>query len=373
MNMNRILWGFMMIAALALLAGCGGGGGGTSLMVGGERATQALIDALQADHDAEETRANTAEGERDTAQAEVTRLTGELTTAQAEVTRLQGELMTAQGAQAEVTRLQGELMTAQAEVTRLTTDLNTANAELRRIRNETAAEMEKAMRADRMAREMRLRMALTDDNVAGANRIPATYTAKVAPDAASGVAATGPTITRSVAGNIEIDVNGDADDDYAGGSVMAGSGSWNSAMLTKTDAATETQDVLVIYTDIDEPSDRRFTDKYAQATLDNILQVTDQTNVQRARLVMASGFPSAPSTTWVYDGSQTGRSKSVMGYYDGVQGQYTCTATGNCTVSTDANGRLNASADWRFTPNSPNTATVKEPDSGRVRRGSGGG
>ena len=33
MNMKRISWGLMMIAAVALLAGCGGGGG-TSLMVG---------------------------------------------------------------------------------------------------------------------------------------------------------------------------------------------------------------------------------------------------------------------------------------------------------------------------------------------------
>ena len=72
MNMNRILWGFMTIAALALLAGCGGGGG-TSLMVdpdgsgprGEERATQALIDALEKDRDDEEMRADTAERERD--------------------------------------------------------------------------------------------------------------------------------------------------------------------------------------------------------------------------------------------------------------------------------------------------------------------
>ena len=48
MKMKRIWWGFLMIAAVALLAGCGGGGGGTSLMVGGERATQNAIDALAA-------------------------------------------------------------------------------------------------------------------------------------------------------------------------------------------------------------------------------------------------------------------------------------------------------------------------------------
>ena len=61
MDMKRFFLYFITIAALAL-AGCGGGGGGTSLTVGGERATQVLIDALQSDHDGEETRANTAEG-----------------------------------------------------------------------------------------------------------------------------------------------------------------------------------------------------------------------------------------------------------------------------------------------------------------------
>jgi hypothetical protein len=47
MKMKRIWWGFLMIASVAFLAGCGGGGGGTSLMVGGDRATQDAIDALQ--------------------------------------------------------------------------------------------------------------------------------------------------------------------------------------------------------------------------------------------------------------------------------------------------------------------------------------
>ncbi len=47
MKMKRLVWGFFTIAAVALLAGCGGGGG-TSLMVGGDRATQDAIDALEA-------------------------------------------------------------------------------------------------------------------------------------------------------------------------------------------------------------------------------------------------------------------------------------------------------------------------------------
>ena len=66
MNMKRISWGLMMIAAVALLAGCGGGGG-TSLMVGGQRATQDLINALQTTADNEKKRADDAEEQRDAA------------------------------------------------------------------------------------------------------------------------------------------------------------------------------------------------------------------------------------------------------------------------------------------------------------------
>ena len=48
MDMKRFFLYFITIAALAL-AGCGGGGGGgTSLTVGGDTATQTLIDALAA-------------------------------------------------------------------------------------------------------------------------------------------------------------------------------------------------------------------------------------------------------------------------------------------------------------------------------------
>ena len=77
MKMKRLLWAFMMIAALALLAGCGGGGG-TSLMIGGDRATQdAINDLIQNLEDAEGER-DTAQGERDAANATLTTLMGAL-------------------------------------------------------------------------------------------------------------------------------------------------------------------------------------------------------------------------------------------------------------------------------------------------------
>ena len=42
------------------------------------------------------------------------------------------------------------------------------------------------------------------------------------------------TAKRNAAGMVTVDVNGDADDDYAGGETTAGSGDWNSVTLTKT-------------------------------------------------------------------------------------------------------------------------------------------
>ena len=63
MDMKRFFLYAIVIAALAL-AGCSSGGG-TSLKVGDDRATQALIDALQSDHDEQKNRADAAEGKAD--------------------------------------------------------------------------------------------------------------------------------------------------------------------------------------------------------------------------------------------------------------------------------------------------------------------
>ena len=81
MDMKRFFLYFITIAALTL-AGCGGGGGGTSLMVGGERATQDAIDALAGSLAA-------AEGERDTAQRR--RVTCRLNWANMSAMDLQGQ------------------------------------------------------------------------------------------------------------------------------------------------------------------------------------------------------------------------------------------------------------------------------------------
>ena len=132
MDMKRFFLYFITIAALTL-AGCGGGGGGTSLMVGGERATQDAIDGLDSMLTAAQGQVMDLEGELATATGDVTRLTGELATATGDVTRLTGELGMATG---DVTRLTGELATATGDVTRLTGELGMATGDVTRLTGE---------------------------------------------------------------------------------------------------------------------------------------------------------------------------------------------------------------------------------------------
>ena len=71
------------------------------------------------------------------------------------------------------------------------------------------------------------------------------------------------TAKRNAAGMVTVDVNGsDDDDDYAGGETNAGSSAWNSVTLTKTNAGDDSTDMVVIYTDIEAPSDKDFSGEY---------------------------------------------------------------------------------------------------------------
>ncbi len=312
--------------------------------------------------------AGAIQGMLDTANADVTRLTGELAdatdnadaiqgmldTANADVTRLTGELADASTradtAEGEVTRLTGELAdantradTAEGEVERLTGELETANAELAKIRLDAADALTKAARDERIAREAGVNTAIR------ANRVGTTGTAFP-----TGI--TEQAVKRDAAGKVTVDVNGATADDYAGGETTAGSGDWNSVTLTKTDVVTEAEDTVVFYTDIEAPSDKLLTAQYTQDQLDDAL---DTTTVSKAA---SSGFPSEPGTTWVYTGADDERAKTVTGTFDGVPGQFTCSVEADCSVATNSDGELMESDNWRFTPDSPNTATVKDPD-----------
>ena len=139
MKMKRILWGFLMIAAVAFLAGCGGGGGGNNSRI------MELEDMLAA-----------VTTERDTAQASVTDLMGMLTMSGAgrrdaidrRTRNGSGERPNVGGRGHAIDRRR--LSTAQADVTRLTGELAAANLKLVDFEDEIAAA--KAREASIMAK-----------------------------------------------------------------------------------------------------------------------------------------------------------------------------------------------------------------------------
>ena len=161
----------------------------------------------------------------------------------------------------------------------------------------------KAERDERIAREVVVNMAIVD-NRSAVKAFPTGITVQA--------------VTRNAAGMVTVDVNGEADDVYAGGETAAGDGDWNSVMLTKTDAVTEATDTVVFYTDIAAPADKLLTAQYTQLQLDDAL---DMTTVSKAA---SAGFPSDADTDWEYTGATDGRAKTVTGTFDGVPGQFTC-------------------------------------------------
>ena len=225
----------------------------------------------------------------------------------------------------------------------------TAEEELAVFKAENADAVTAAGLKERIARAAMVQTAI------GLDRVGTSYTADATPDEASGVAI--PVVKRDAAGKITVDVNGDTADDYAGGETTASSNDWNSVTMTKTDVVTGSEDTVVIYTDIAAPTDKLLTAQYEQMHLDEALA---EARVAKAQ---SDGFPSGPGVvSWSYTGEKDERAKTVAGTFDGVAGQFTCTAVTACTVMTNNKGELTASADWRFTPVSPLTDTVKIPD-----------
>ena len=334
-------------------------------------ADAAAARSAQADAEAAQAAAEAAQA---TAEANLATAQAELTTAQNEVTRLTGELGTAGGDLASVRTM---LAAAQADVERLTnmidgdgTDANpglraqlaTVQEELRKLREDAAKMASATARTERIARELAIRRSITLDTVGGDNRVGTA--AKALPDATSD--ATAVVATRDAAGKMTVDVNGaTTTDEYAGGETTAGSGDWNAFTLTKTDGATEAQDTLVIYTDIEAPRDVLFTSAAGYAGVTNFLGATSDATTAPVGKAASSYFPSNPSVTWTYTGNAGERPKQFRGTYDSVPGVFLCGATGDCTLTTDGEGKLTASPsgqDWTFTPDAPNTATVKDPD-----------
>ena len=298
-------------------------------------------DMAEADAAAAEQRAMDAEAAKMMADqaaeaADTARMEAEAAAEAADTARMEAE---AAAAAADTARMEAEAAAAAALQRALA-----AEAELVEREQELADAAAKAALADRIAREAGIRTAVAAGRVGSV--------AQPLPSSTSG--ATAVAATRDAAGAVAIDVNGATDDVYAGGEVTADASGWTSATLTRTNTD-ESTDTLMIYTDIEAPADKLLTEQYTQTQLDDALNAT---TVDKAQ---SGGFPSAPGTSWTYTGAAGERATTVTGTFDGAPGQFMCT-TAPCTVVTDGDGDLTASAGWRFTPNSPNEATVKDPD-----------
>ena len=238
-----------------------------------------------------------------------------------------------------------------AKVTRLTDELEIANKraedaeeELAVFKEENRVAIEKEALAERKAREVGVRAAIV------ANRVGTAASPFPDPDGFNEQL-----VKRDAAGKITVDVNGTADDVYAGGETTAGSGDWNSVMLTKTNVDDESTDTVVFYTDIAAPADADFGKIYPSGT--NFLA---ENNVKKAR---ADNFPTGATQRLTYSAT-SGNPLSFRGTFDDVPGVFTC-GVEECTLMTDAKGVLGAATEaWGFTPDAPNSATVKDPDVG---------
>ena len=181
---------------------------------------------------------------------------------------------------------------------------------------------------------------------------PGTEAPNLLPVEASGVSEV--VASRNAAGMVTVDVNGGTeDDDYAGGATPGGSGDWNYVTMTKTDAVDEDTDTVVLYTDIAAPADVLFSKHYVEVT--NFLVAA---HVKKAR---SDNFPSGASASLIYS-AESGNPLSFRGTFDDLPGVFTCSAP-PCTLTTDDKSVMGgAPQSWNFTPDAPNTATVKVPD-----------
>ena len=221
----------------------------------------------------------------------------------------------------EIAQLKQAVTDAEGEVTRLKGELGVANARIDEIEKLAEDVLAAAALADRIAREDMIQTAIVVSKVLATPTLVPTLPS-----------VTSVTATRNAAGMVAVKVD---DDGFTGGETTAGSGDWNGVTMT---SGTNT---LVVYTDIEAPTDRDFNNKYLAAVLNNAL---GEGNVEN---VVSVGFPSTPGTSWTYTADDVDRATTVIGTFDGVPGQFTCTMT-PCTVMANAMGKPAVSSDWEF-------------------------
>ena len=128
--------------------------------------------------------------------------------------------------------------------------------------------------------------------------------------------------------------------------------------------------VVVVSTDIEEPTAKLFADVYPLNTNANTDDppVNQSLTVETANVGMwsSSEFPSTPDTTREYPQDEVGtegeNEGAIDGKFDGADGTFVCVSSG-CSIVTDEDGKLmTVNGTWRFTPDEKVTVDVDDPD-----------
>lgn len=396
MKMKRIWWGFLMIAAVAFLAGCGGGGGGgTSLMVGGERATQSAIDALAASLATAEAARATATTELETATMNAEGLRMMLATADETIADLNMQIMNADeetvamlrtDLAAEMARAEGlEMMLtdAQADVMRLTGALATANEDLADFRAQEAKDADAAASVNAEG----LLDALVSRSGENLNAMTTVTTLTAKRTAADGV-------TVLLNANTATPPKSPYSPSTAHAGASPDIADLHKVVLDRNNIAAKTTDIIAVYTDIDMPTDQRLVEVEGGAKNKNVFVVFDESeNVDKSLYIQLSaadtmkielqhsGGVEEPDLTLSQGGTTT---TTFSGNYKGVPGTFTC-ATAGCTpivatavlddTALDYNkdgtlkvtlagfATVDTANDWYFEPGNPAvTTSVQDAD-----------
>ena len=416
MKMKRLMWGCIVIVATGLLAGCGSGGG-TSLMVDGQRATQALIDALAADaKTANDALAavRTALDVDDNAdiQGAITSLETQVSDANMKLTNAATALGTAStgdliadiqalytGANTSKTTLMavqtalGADSTSEADLTAAVTNLETKRDDYKRMvdnaktslaatlgddaTGDFATDLAAALKAlqddkDALAdarRTAKIKAAQAISSAINGNRVGTADRRRTQADGTTALtndnndnndthlpfAATGVKAERGTDGMVKVEVTAttSSDDEFNMPTVSAGD-KWTQATLTrKLTGTTKGTETIMLYTDIAAPEAK------AISTLLTLgaLTITDPDSDDNKKYIMPAVLPTGDAKL-SYDNNDT-----FKGTYRGVAGTYTCTAS-ECEVSlVDKKPVINDGSSLSFSPTN-SAATYNDPDTG---------
>ena len=390
MDMKRFFLYAIVITALAL-AGCGGGGGGTSLMVGDERATQALIDALQ-------DRADAANAANMTLGAIRTALDLEDDADQAAI---EGAIMTLQNANPEdpvIAQLRTQLELGDDATP---TAIMDAIDDLQAMAALAPPTVDPNPAATKAAGTKR--MAIATEAKQGPGLTPTNNDAGIGGSADDGTAVDTYSLTikrdrtKTTVTIADTALAGDDDPKFTQAMDLGG----GTTMHVRTKEANEDGDVesevVIVTTDIQAPSGRPFAMwQNAAGETPQVLNALKSTgtgsddtnnpndsllipssgNTAVLPLIMAGGFarPGDGGSSVVREflhavadadpeapGNQARSAAEVSGTYNGADGHYTCTGSTACTVTVNAKGMVTAvSSGWVFTPD--RGATSDQPD-----------